>query len=118
MNRKSVYVFIILSSMLFTAQVQGKEDSNYKSMYSKGALSVVLSNNMQSKNQLSAFGKSSCKSSSFCLIWYFFDSAKAKVGVERAKSGNWSDPIPGLVAIYSKNKMINKIICYEPKASC
>ena len=79
---------------------------------------MLSSNSEPTKNQLSIFGNNNCKDSSFCLIWYFDDPEKAKVGVERAKAGNWFDPIPGLIAIYSKNKKYNKIICYEPQGTC
>ena len=105
--------------LLFTAQANSAESATFESLYSKGTSSVALSDMRgPTKSQVSSYGRNKCSGKKFCLIWYFDDPKKAKVGVERAKVGNWFDPIPGLIAIYSKNKKINEVICYDPSGTC
>jgi hypothetical protein len=119
MNNHPIHAFILTLAMLLAVQVQSDEDVKFQSLYSKAALTIVLSTHSgPTREQLSSFGKDSCKGKSFCVIWYFDDPAKAEVGVKQAKSGNHFDPIPGLIAIYSKNKVLDKVICYEPTGIC
>lgn len=119
MNKIYIYVLVLTVNILFSVQVQSEESIKFQSLYKKGNYNVVLAANRKlTEDQMSSFGEKQCNANSFCLIWYFDDLEKAKVGVEKAKSGSWFDPIPGLIAIFSKNKKINEIICYEPKGAC
>ena len=113
---------IILSSVasfvLFTAQALANPPK-FQNLYADGVSHVYVSNtNTPSQSELNSFGHSICDQKSFCLIWYFDDETKAKYGVNQMKSGNTWDPIPGLIGIYSKNKKVNRVICYEPSRSC
>jgi hypothetical protein len=94
-------------------------DSDFRRLYSSGNGRVVLTvAPPPGKGALDAYGKGECGTRRFCLIWFFADEADAKLGVQRMSAGQWFDPIPGLFAIYSKNKVVNEIICHEPQGSC
>lgn len=119
MFRKYVTVMILNILMLFTAQgiVNAKEEFNV--LFSIRSISVVLSAQQHpSKGHLSSYGRAKCHNETICIIWFFDDLNKARVGIEKAKAGNMFDPIPGLIAIYSKNRKLDEIICYEPMGGC
>ena len=104
---KTIY-FII--SIFFTTSVFASE-VEFEKVYSQGVKSIYLaSNESYYKSDLSNFGYSTCGEKSFCVIWFFDDPKKSKFAAKQMMSGNTWDPIPGLIAIYSKNKKINKLI--------
>lgn len=117
--KKIIVVLVALYiSALFSFSAQGSENAEFKSIYSQGNTTIVLVNKNTTEAQLSKYGKSNCAGKTFCVIWYFDEEKNAQVGIKRAKSGNLYDPIPGLISIYSKNKMVDKIICYELNGTC
>ena len=119
MKNKTTCSFFLTLSFLIVSQAYGEDISKFQTLYSKGTSSVMLSGiKAPSKIQMSNVGNNVCERKSFCLIWFFDDPKKAKAGVKKAKAGNWFDPIPGLIAVYAKNKRHNQIICYEPNGSC
>ena len=118
MRKTSAILISLYISMLFSFSVQGKETAEFKKIHSQAKLTIVLVNKNTTKSQLYKYGKNNCSGKTFCVIWYFDDNKKAQTGIKRAKAGNLYDPIPGLISIYSKNKMVNKIICHEPKGTC
>ena len=118
MKKTLLILFFISMSNLLSFTAQGSEKNKFKHLHSQGMTTIVLVDKSSTLDQLSKYGKSNCAEKSFCVIWYFDDEKKAQIGIKRAKAGNLFDPIPGLISIYSKNKMVNKIICYEPKGTC
>ena len=101
------------------ANANGNEASEFEKMITKGAIRVVnVSATSVTKEMLSKHGYNECKNNKFCVVWYFNNHKKALYGVKKAKEGNLFDPISGMIAIYSKNKKLNEIICYEPRGGC
>ena len=74
---------------------------------------VLVENKEPSKSQLTSIGKQQCVNRQFCVVWFFNNMEQAEVGIERQSAGNIFDPVPGLIGIYSKNKMVNELICYD-----
>ena len=94
-------------------------DSDLRQLYSSGNKRVVLTATPPPRRgALDLYGKEECGSRRFCLIWFFSNETDATKGVQRMSVGEWFDPVPGLFAIYSKNKVVNEIICYEPEGTC
>jgi len=118
MKKTLIIIFLFSISNLLSFTAQSKEKIKFKSLHSQGMTTIFLVDPKTTKSQLSKHGNRNCSAKSFCVIWYFDNSKKAQTGIKRAKSGNMFDPIPGLIAIYSKNRMVNKIICHEPKGTC
>jgi len=113
---KIFVLFLLLIVMMFSNNAHAKENIEYNILYTKKNIRVILVYD-DSKNEgiLSKIGRSRCNNRQFCLIWFFADPTQAEVGVSRARSGNWFDPIPGQIGIYSKNKAINKLICHSTR---
>ena len=93
--------------------------AEFQKLHSSGRAKIILtSGSPAGPVELSEFGQSECASKSFCLIWYFYGRAKAEAGIKRMSAGKIFEPVPGLYAIYSKNKAINELICYDPSGNC
>ena len=108
----------ILSIIMLTASFLVSAGSA-KKLYSQGAQNIFLVTSSQSsKSALHKHGTKFCSKESFCLIWYFNNSDQAKDAVNTMKSGNTWNSISGLIGIYSKNKIVNRLICYDPNGSC
>ena len=94
-------------------------DVQFEKLYTQAALNIYLAKSTNhTKQDLKTFGHSVCGGKSFCLIWFFDNNQKATKGIATMKSGNTWDPITGLIGIYSKNRKIDDLICYEKSGTC
>lgn len=77
-------------------------ETTAQELYKANASRVhLLSTKEHTESDLSRLGKKECAAEKFCLIWYFDEQAKSKVGIERMKAFDTWDPVPGLIGIYS-----------------
>jgi hypothetical protein len=93
--------------------------SDYKVMYEgKNSKVVLTSSKLQSESNLNKYGKVACKNNQFCVLWFYSEKSQANKGVSAMKKGDMFAETAGLYGIYSKNKVVNNVICYEPKSGC
>ncbi len=104
-------------SLFFGASITFASD--YKVLFEGQNSKVVLtSSNLQSESNLNQFGKKTCNGNKFCVLWFYSDKGQANNGVSAMKRGDMFSETPGLYGIFSKNKVVNNVICYEPKSGC
>ncbi|WP_299661951.1 hypothetical protein [uncultured Psychromonas sp.] len=109
----------LLTLALFTSTTLNAEEINVEKKYEQGMQNIYLVKSSQhSKLELKKYGYSICGTKTFCSIWFFDDAAKAESGITTMKSGSSWDIISGLIGIYSKNKKVNDLICYDEKGNC
>ncbi|WP_299795162.1 hypothetical protein [uncultured Shewanella sp.] len=107
---------VLLVGVLFSLSATG---ADFDVMYDKGNSKVLLTEDRQlTERKLDEIGKSLCSSNRFCVLWFYHQKSKAQKGAEVMKKGDMFAVTPGMYAIFSKNKINNKIICYEPLKGC
>jgi hypothetical protein len=62
--------------------------------------------------------KDICGANKFCVLWFYASETEAAIGASAMKSGDMFAETNGLYAIYSRNKVNDQVICYEPKSGC
>lgn len=108
---------IILSFIVALGLIGATMAAEYDIMGRTGNMKVVfVGEDIQDKESLSKIGYSVCRGMRFCVIWFFNDRLKASAGVRRMVSGDFWNPIPGLIGIYSRNMKVDEIICYDLNA--
>lgn len=108
-------VFFLVS--LSTDAISSSDD--FRVYYDHGNPKVILSNNgIRSESSLNEYGKSICSKNKFCVLWFYSKKENASLGKKAMESGDLFAVTPGLYGIFSKNKVNNHVICYEPKSGC
>jgi len=90
--------------------------SDYVTIAKNKAMRAVLVDVDQlQRAQVAEIGRRECDAVTVCAVWVFVDRDLANEAAKLIKSGNVFDPTPGMVAIYSKNRVNDRLVCFEPK---
>ena len=112
MKRIAFSVCLLLSSSVMAS-------SDYEIIYETGKSKVVLTKQkVMSESQLNDYGRSACSSNRFCTLWFYSDKEQSQAGVKAIRQGDMFAQTPGMYGIFSKNKVTNNVICYEPSGGC
>lgn len=115
---KSIFISFFLIVIAFSEHSEATELS-FKKHYSQGKIHIYLASNKQHMEQdLANTGRYICNKQKLCVLWFFDDVSNVDVAIDKLKSSVLSDSVPGLIGIYSKNKTVNKLICYQKSGSC
>lgn len=113
MKRMLIVIALLASAAAYS------EDATYEVIYMGKNSKVILTESTQkSKTVLDSYGKQNCSSGQFCVLWFYSNRDQAGIGAAAMKRGDMYAQTPGMYAIFSKNKMLNEIICYEPTKGC
>lgn len=109
---------LIVVALLASAAAYS-EDETYEVIHMGKNSKVILTESIQqSKTDLDNYGQQNCSSSQFCVLWFYSNRDQAGIGAAAMKRGDMYAQTPGMYAIFSKNKILNEIICYEPEKGC
>ncbi|QEQ96274.1 hypothetical protein [Neptunomonas concharum] len=98
---------------------QSMASSEFEVIYDNGNSKVILTNSgLLPEAKLNLHGKSVCSNNNFCILWFYSERSNANVGAAAMKAGNLFAETPGMYGIFSKNNVVNNIICYEPSSGC
>lgn len=92
--------------------------SDHQVYYDKGNTKIFLTSTLLSEADLNIIGKAVCGSINFCILWIYTSEDEAAIGARAMQIGDMYAETRGLYAIYSRNKVNDQIICYEPKSGC
>lgn len=93
--------------------------STFETVYEGESSRVILTNSGQlSESELNKFGKATCSSKRFCVLWFYSNKDDAAKGEKAMRGGDMFAQTPGMYGIFSKNKVTNNVICYEPSSGC
>ena len=114
---RGLWTGILLSFVLMNSVFAGSQD--YEIIYTGKNSKVILTPSVQHpESELNKYGNTVCGNNKFCVLWFYSNRNDSKVGAEVMKKGDMFAQTPGMYAIYSRNKIVNKIICYEPSSGC
>jgi len=124
----SVIAVLVTSLLMFTAIKSNKTNTlisehlnniDLEVYYRSGITTIALTESgIPSYGDATFFGMDHCKTKNPCVVWFFDDEENAYQGEKLLKQANKDQPITGLIAIFSRNKKNNNIICYETKGTC
>lgn len=109
----------IISTLTLIFSMHSIAASDFETVYEKKNAKVILtSSGHLSENDLNRYGKSVCSKNQFCVIWFYSNRKNADIGAAAMKKGEMFAVTPGMYGIFSKNKVANNVICYEPSSGC
>ncbi len=121
-NKEGYIVRILLMGVVFSVLSIGSVyagNNKYETIYTGQNSRVILTRAMhQTEAQVNRYSQGLCGMNKFCVLWFYADLKEARAGADAMRSGDMFTETPGLYAIYSKNKVVNKVICYEPSSGC